>query len=155
MEDRRHLTCAFRSHRAGPDGFGNFAPEKGRNGCDHQQDGPHEASLCRDRHIGVASRVLESCSGGAAYGRASCDLAAGCGGSLGSKVPGSARRGKGLVDWIDARNPSNFARLMHQDALQIPGWDALTEQWPEIADLRKLYPDVPGGRSSLSPPPDL
>ncbi len=53
--------------------------------------------------------------------------------------------GKGLVDWIDAGNPSNFAPLMQQDALQIPDWEALTEQWPEISDLRKLYPDVPGG----------
>jgi ABC-type Fe3+ transport system substrate-binding protein len=53
--------------------------------------------------------------------------------------------GKGLVDWIDGGNPSNFAPLMTQDALQVPPWDALVEQWPEIADLRKLYPDVPGG----------
>jgi hypothetical protein len=53
--------------------------------------------------------------------------------------------GKGLVDWIDGGNPSNFAPLMQQDALQIPPWDALEEQWPQIADLRKLYPDVPGG----------
>jgi ABC-type Fe3+ transport system substrate-binding protein len=53
--------------------------------------------------------------------------------------------GKGLVDWIDGGNPSNFAPLMQQDALQIPPWDALEEQWPEITDLRKLYPDVPGG----------
>lgn len=53
--------------------------------------------------------------------------------------------GKGLVDWIDGGNPSNFAPLMQQDALQIPPWDALQEQWPQIADLRKLYPDVPGG----------
>jgi ABC-type Fe3+ transport system substrate-binding protein len=58
--------------------------------------------------------------------------------------------GKGLVDWIDAGNPSNFAPLMQQDALQIPDWDALTEQWPEIADLRKLYPDVPGGPNGTS-----
>jgi ABC-type Fe3+ transport system substrate-binding protein len=53
--------------------------------------------------------------------------------------------GKGLVDWIDGGNPSNFAPLMTQDALQVPPWDVLIEQWPEIADLRKLYPDVPGG----------
>jgi ABC-type Fe3+ transport system substrate-binding protein len=58
--------------------------------------------------------------------------------------------GKGLVDWIDGGNPSNFAPLMQQDALQIPSWDALQEQWPEIADLRKLYPDVPGGPSGTS-----
>jgi ABC-type Fe3+ transport system substrate-binding protein len=53
--------------------------------------------------------------------------------------------GKGLVDYIDGGNPSNFAPLMQQDALQIPQWDALQEQWPQITDLRKLYPDVPGG----------
>jgi ABC-type Fe3+ transport system substrate-binding protein len=53
--------------------------------------------------------------------------------------------GKGLVDWIDGGNPSNFAPLMQKDALQVPDWEALTEQWPEIADLRKMYPDVPGG----------
>jgi ABC-type Fe3+ transport system substrate-binding protein len=53
--------------------------------------------------------------------------------------------GKGLVDYIDGGNPSNFAPLMVQDALQVPPWDALAEQWPEISDLRKLYPDVPGG----------
>jgi ABC-type Fe3+ transport system substrate-binding protein len=53
--------------------------------------------------------------------------------------------GKGLVDWIDGGNPSNFAPLMTQDALQVPPWDALQEQWPQVADLRQLYPDVPGG----------
>ena len=61
------------------------------------------------------------------------------------KMVQAQKVGKGLVDWIDGGNPSNFAPLMQQDALQIPPWDALTEQWPEIADLRKLYPDVPGG----------
>jgi ABC-type Fe3+ transport system substrate-binding protein len=60
------------------------------------------------------------------------------------------RVGKGLVDWIDGGNPSNFAPLMQQDALQIPPWDALQEQWPQIADFRKLYPDVPGGPSGTS-----
>src|SRR4030088_1892912 len=58
--------------------------------------------------------------------------------------------GKGLVDYIDGGNPSNFAPLMQQDALQIPQWDALQEQWPQAADLRKLYPDVPGGPNSTS-----
>ncbi len=58
--------------------------------------------------------------------------------------------GKGLVDYIDGGNPSNFAPLMQQDALQIPPWDALQEQWPQIADLRKLYPDVPGGPNGTS-----
>jgi ABC-type Fe3+ transport system substrate-binding protein len=58
--------------------------------------------------------------------------------------------GKGLVDWIDGGNPSNFAPLMTQDALQIPPWDTLIEQWPEIADLKKLYPDVPGGPNGTS-----
>jgi ABC-type Fe3+ transport system substrate-binding protein len=53
--------------------------------------------------------------------------------------------GKGLVDFIDGGNPSNFAPLMFQDALQVPPWEALQEQWPQLADLRKLYPDVPGG----------
>jgi ABC-type Fe3+ transport system substrate-binding protein len=61
------------------------------------------------------------------------------------KMVQAQKVGKGLVDWIDGGNPSNFAPLMQQDALQIPPWDALTEQWPQIADLRKLYPDVPGG----------
>jgi ABC-type Fe3+ transport system substrate-binding protein len=58
--------------------------------------------------------------------------------------------GKGLVDYIDGGNPSNFAPLMTQDALQVPQWDALQEQWPEIGDLRKLYPDVPGGPNGTS-----
>jgi ABC-type Fe3+ transport system substrate-binding protein len=58
--------------------------------------------------------------------------------------------GKGLVDYIDGGNPSNFAPLMTQDALQIPPWEALIEQWPEIADLKKLYPDVPGGPNGTS-----
>jgi ABC-type Fe3+ transport system substrate-binding protein len=58
--------------------------------------------------------------------------------------------GKGLVDWIDGGNPSNFAPLMTQDALQVPPWEALQEQWPQIADLRKLYPDVPGGPNGTS-----
>src|SRR5579864_977975 len=61
------------------------------------------------------------------------------------KMVQAQRVGKGLVDWIDNGNPSNFAPLMQQDALQVPDWDALEEQWPEIADLRKMYPDVPGG----------
>jgi ABC-type Fe3+ transport system substrate-binding protein len=61
------------------------------------------------------------------------------------KMLQAQKAGKGLVDWIDGGNPSNFTPLMQQDALQVPPWDALTEQWPEIADLRKLYPDVPGG----------
>jgi ABC-type Fe3+ transport system substrate-binding protein len=58
--------------------------------------------------------------------------------------------GKGLVDYIDGGNPSNFAPLMAQDALQVPPWDALIEQWPQVADLRKLYPDVPGGPNGTS-----
>jgi len=61
------------------------------------------------------------------------------------KMIQAQKAGKGLVDYIDGGNPSNFAPLMVQDALQVPPWDALTEQWPEIADLRKLYPDIPGG----------
>jgi ABC-type Fe3+ transport system substrate-binding protein len=61
------------------------------------------------------------------------------------KMIQAQRAGKGLVDYIDGGNPSNFAPLMTQDALQVPQWDALIEQWPEITDLRKLYPDVPGG----------
>ncbi|GAC1315097.1 MAG: hypothetical protein NVSMB2_05810 [Chloroflexota bacterium] len=61
------------------------------------------------------------------------------------KMVQAQKAGKGLVDWIDAGNPSNFAPLMTQDALQIPPWDALQEQWPQISELRKLYPDVPGG----------
>ena len=66
------------------------------------------------------------------------------------KMVQAQKVGKGLVDWIDGGNPSNFAPLMQQDALQIPPWDALQEQWPEIADLRKLYPDVPGGPNGTS-----
>lgn len=61
------------------------------------------------------------------------------------KMVQAQKAGKGLVDWIDSGNPSNFAPLMVQDALQVPPWDALDEQWPEIDDLRRLYPDVPGG----------
>jgi ABC-type Fe3+ transport system substrate-binding protein len=61
------------------------------------------------------------------------------------KMVQAQKVGKGLVDYIDAGNPSNFAPLMQGDNLQVPDWDALTEQWPEIADLRKMYPDVPGG----------
>jgi ABC-type Fe3+ transport system substrate-binding protein len=66
------------------------------------------------------------------------------------KMVQAQKVGKGLVDWIDGGNPSNFAPLMQQDALQIPPWEALTEQWPQIADLRKLYPDVPGGPNGTS-----
>jgi ABC-type Fe3+ transport system substrate-binding protein len=66
------------------------------------------------------------------------------------KMVQAQKVGKGLVDWIDGGNPSNFAPLMVQDALQIPPWDALIEQWPEIADLKKLYPDVPGGPNGTS-----
>jgi hypothetical protein len=66
------------------------------------------------------------------------------------KMIQAQKAGKGLVDWIDGGNPSNFAPLMTQDALQIPPWDALIEQWPEIADLKKLYPDVPGGPNGTS-----
>jgi ABC-type Fe3+ transport system substrate-binding protein len=61
------------------------------------------------------------------------------------KMVQAQKVGKGLVDWIDGGNPSNFAPLMQGDNLQIPDWDALVEQWPEIADLRSMYPDVPGG----------
>jgi ABC-type Fe3+ transport system substrate-binding protein len=60
------------------------------------------------------------------------------------KMMQAQKAGKGLVDYIDGGNASNFAPLMKQDALQIPPWDALTEQWPEIAELRKMYPEVPG-----------
>ncbi len=66
------------------------------------------------------------------------------------KMMQAQKVGKGLVDWIDGGNPSNFAPLMQQDALQIPPWDALQEQWPEITDLRKLYPDVPGGANGTT-----
>lgn len=66
------------------------------------------------------------------------------------KMVQAQKAGKGLVDWIDGGNPSNFAPLMTQDALQVPPWDALQEQWPEIADLRKLYPDVPGGPNATT-----
>jgi ABC-type Fe3+ transport system substrate-binding protein len=62
-----------------------------------------------------------------------------------AKMVQAQRVGKGLVDMIDGGNPSNFGPLMTQDALQIPPWEALQEQWPQIVDLRKLYPDVPGG----------
>ena len=60
------------------------------------------------------------------------------------KMMQAQKAGKGLVDFIEGGNASNFAPLMKQDALQIPPWDALTEQWPEITALRKLYPEVPG-----------
>ena len=66
------------------------------------------------------------------------------------KMVQAQKAGKGLVDWIDSGNPSNFAPLMQQDALQIPPWDALRERWPQIDDLRKLYPDVPGGPNGTS-----
>jgi ABC-type Fe3+ transport system substrate-binding protein len=66
------------------------------------------------------------------------------------KMVQAQKVGKGLVDWIDGGNPSNFAPLMTQDALQVPPWEALQEQWPQIADLRKLYPDVPGGPNGTS-----
>lgn len=58
--------------------------------------------------------------------------------------------GKGLVDWIDGGNPSNFAPLMQQDALQIPPWDALQEQWPQIADLRNSTRTSPA--DPMAPP---
>lgn len=61
------------------------------------------------------------------------------------KMVTAQKAGKGLVDWIEGGNPSNFAPLMEGGNLQRPNWDALEEQWPEIKDLRKLYPDVPGG----------
>jgi ABC-type Fe3+ transport system substrate-binding protein len=66
------------------------------------------------------------------------------------KMVQAQKVGKGLVDWIDGGNPSNFAPLMTQDALQVPPWEALQEKWPQIADLRKLYPDVPGGPNGTS-----
>jgi hypothetical protein len=61
------------------------------------------------------------------------------------KMLQAQKAGKGLVDWIDSGNPSNFAPIMEQDGLQVPPWDALSERWPAINDLRKLYPDIPGG----------
>src|SRR5438067_4181093 len=66
------------------------------------------------------------------------------------KMVQAQKAGKGLVDWIDSGNPSNFAPLMQQDALQVPQWDALRERWPQIDDLRKMYPDVPGGPNGTS-----
>ena len=66
------------------------------------------------------------------------------------KMLQAQKAGKGLVDWIDSGNPSNFAPLMQQDALQVPPWDALRERWPQVDDLRKLYPDVPGGPNGTS-----
>ena len=66
------------------------------------------------------------------------------------KMIQAQKAGRGLVDWIDSGNPSNFAPLMQQDALQIPPWDALRERWPQIDELRKLYPDVPGGPNGTS-----
>lgn len=66
------------------------------------------------------------------------------------KMVTAQKAGKGLVDWIEGGNPSNFAPLMEAGNLQRPNWDALEEQWPEIKDLRKLYPDVPGGPSGTT-----
>ncbi|HEY7065421.1 MAG TPA: hypothetical protein VII06_28345 [Chloroflexota bacterium] len=61
------------------------------------------------------------------------------------KILQAQRAGKGVVDWVETGNPSNFAPLMEAGALQVPPWDALSEEWPQIADLRQLYPNAPGG----------
>src|SRR5712692_4965095 len=61
------------------------------------------------------------------------------------KILQAQRAGKGVVDWVETGNPSNFAPLMQAGALQAPPWDALLEEWPQIAELRQLYPNAPGG----------
>ncbi len=61
------------------------------------------------------------------------------------KILQAQKAGKGVVDWVETGNPSNFAPLMEAGALQVPPWDALTEEWPQIAELRQLYPNAPGG----------
>ena len=66
------------------------------------------------------------------------------------KMMQAQKAGKGLIDYIEGGNASNFAPLMQQDALQIPPWDALTEQWPMIAELRKMYPNVTGGPNNTT-----
>src|SRR5262249_3373485 len=61
------------------------------------------------------------------------------------KILQAQKAGKGVVDWVETGNPSNFAPLMEAGALQVPPWDALTEEWPQIVELRQLYPNAPGG----------
>lgn len=51
----------------------------------------------------------------------------------------------GVVDWVEGGNPSNFVPPMQQGAWKKVPWDVLAERWPNIQELRRMYPDVPGG----------
>src|SRR5215204_1715128 len=51
----------------------------------------------------------------------------------------------GVVDWVEGGNPSNFVPPMEQGAWKKVPWEVLAQEWPNIPELRSLYPDVPGG----------
>jgi hypothetical protein len=53
--------------------------------------------------------------------------------------------GVGVVDWVEGGNPSNFVPPMQQGAWKPVPWDVLAQEWPLVNDLRRAYPDVPGG----------
>ncbi|MFN0074494.1 MAG: hypothetical protein ACKVVP_23680 [Chloroflexota bacterium] len=55
------------------------------------------------------------------------------------------KSGKGIVDWFSTGTTASQTMLMREGALRVPPWEALAEEWPQVNDLRKLFPDSPGG----------
>jgi hypothetical protein len=51
----------------------------------------------------------------------------------------------GIVAGSEGGNPSNFVPVMQKGGWKKVPWDPLAQEWPEIKDLRTMYPDVPGG----------
>src|SRR5262249_55529966 len=70
-------------------------------------------------------------------------------GHVSNEIPPKAvlgfKAGQGVVDFLEPGSPPNMSPPMEAGALRIPDWGALEQEWPLIADLRKLTPPIPGG----------
>jgi ABC-type Fe3+ transport system substrate-binding protein len=61
------------------------------------------------------------------------------------KLLQAARSNTPLVDWLAGQTTATATSLMQAGVLKVPPWEALSEEWPQIADLRGLTPEVGGG----------
>lgn len=65
------------------------------------------------------------------------------------KILQAQKAGKGVVDVVGG-GVSNMRPLLEAGALGEPPWDALDEQWPQVAEFRKLFPDPMADGRKLS-----
>ncbi|MEK7215242.1 MAG: hypothetical protein AAB289_06580 [Chloroflexota bacterium] len=58
------------------------------------------------------------------------------------KVLQGAKTGKGIVDMMEAGSAANHIPQLDEGAYRIPPWEALTEQWPAIKDMRQVTTEM-------------